>query len=207
MDRARAFGTVRDIFMTIGNNLCDEGALNQQRDIFYLSVEEICSFILGSSVTDSLQWIVEKRKNDMASCSLFNPRERIMLQGTAYINHIPQVIRDEMNSDNLSGIGCCAGRVTGEAAVINDIRQARNTEGKILVAPMTDPGWVFLMITARGLIVERGSMLSHTAIIGRELGIPTIVGVKNAAGIIKNGQTISMDGHSGEIIIHDQEGM
>ena len=52
--------------------------------------------------------------------------------------------------------------------------------GEILVAPMTDPGWVFLMVAAGGLIVERGSILSHTAIIGRELGIPTVVGVQNA---------------------------
>ncbi len=52
----------------------------------------------------------------------------------------------------------------------------RLRQRKIIVARMTDPGWVFLMAAAAGLIVERGSLLTHTAIIGRELGIPTIVG-------------------------------
>jgi len=69
----------------------------------------------------------------------------------------------------------------------------------ILVARSTDPGWVFLMISSRGIVAEKGSVLSHTAIIGRELGIPTIVGVKNATRIIKDGSRIQMDGCKGEI--------
>ena len=74
-------------------------------------------------------------------------------------------------------------------------------KGEILVAPVTDPGWMFLMFAAKGLIVERGSVLSHTAIIGRELGIPTIVGVEGATDRIESGDEIEMDGSTGEIVI------
>ena len=52
---------------------------------------------------------------------------------------------------------------------------------------------------AKGIIVERGSVLSHTAIIGRELGIPAIVGVKNATEQIPDGKEILMDGRTGII--------
>jgi pyruvate,water dikinase len=66
---------------------------------------------------------------------------------------------------------------------------------------MTDPGWVFLMVAAKALVVERGSILSHTAIIGRELGIPTVVGVKDACRVIEDGVAVEVDGSSGSVTI------
>ena len=62
---------------------------------------------------------------------------------------------------------------------------------------MTDPGWVFLMISAAGLVVEKGSLLSHTAIIGRELGVPTVVGLPSATVRIKTGDIIKVNGQTG----------
>ena len=67
------------------------------------------------------------------------------------------------------------------------------------MAPMTDPGWVFLMVASKGLVSEKGSLLSHTAIIGRELGIPTVVAVKNATELIASGQIIEIDGEAGTV--------
>ena len=66
---------------------------------------------------------------------------------------------------------------------------------------MTDPGWVFLLATAKGIISEKGSLLSHTAIISRELGIPSIVGVANLLNTVKSGDIIEMDGTTGNITI------
>ena len=66
---------------------------------------------------------------------------------------------------------------------------------------MTDPGWVFLLATAKGIISEKGSLLSHTAIISRELKIPSIVGVNNLLNTIKSGDIIEMDGTTGIINI------
>ena len=62
---------------------------------------------------------------------------------------------------------------------------------------MTDPGWVFLMISAAGLVVEKGSLLSHTAIIGRELGVPTVVGLPGATVRTKTGDIIKVNGQTG----------
>ena len=59
---------------------------------------------------------------------------------------------------------------------------------------MTDPGWVFLLATAKGVISEKGSLLSHTAIISREIKIPSIVGVEDATSCIQSGDIIRMDG-------------
>ena len=67
----------------------------------------------------------------------------------------------------------------------------------------TDPAWVFIMAQCKGLISEKGSLLSHTAIIGRELSIPTIVGVRNATKVIKSGAMIKMRSEDGAILVGD----
>ena len=66
---------------------------------------------------------------------------------------------------------------------------------------MTDPGWVFLLVNAKGVIAEKGSILSHTAIISREIGIPSIVGVEDVTSIIHSGDLIKMDALTGKIEI------
>ena len=76
-----------------------------------------------------------------------------------------------------------------------------DVEGKILITKMTDPGWVFLLTSAKGVISEKGSLLSHTAIISRELGVPSIVGVKDLTEIIHTGDQIRMNGDNGKIEI------
>jgi pyruvate,water dikinase len=71
--------------------------------------------------------------------------------------------------------------------------------GSILVAEHTDPGWVLLFPAAAGVIVERGSLLSHAAIVARELHVPTIVSVPGATRWLKDGDCVEMDGGSGAI--------
>ncbi len=68
---------------------------------------------------------------------------------------------------------------------------------------MTDPGWIYLMKNSVGLIVEKGSILSHSAIIGRELGLPTVVNIPVITEALKTGQIVTLDGYNGVITIHD----
>ncbi len=73
--------------------------------------------------------------------------------------------------------------------------------GGFSIARETDPGWLPLMLNATGLVVERGSMVSHTAITGRMLGIPTVVAVPGATSEISDGDEIEIDGRSGTVRI------
>ena len=88
--------------------------------------------------------------------------------------------------------------------MVHNPADAGDIQGKVLIAETTDPGWVFLMVSAAGLVVEQGSLLSHTAIIGRELGVPTVVGVEGATELIRNGQLIQVNGQTGEIVFEDE---
>jgi len=71
--------------------------------------------------------------------------------------------------------------------------------GEILVTRQTDPGWAAVFFMVKGLVIERGGMLSHGAIIAREYGIPAVVGVPGATRRIASGEQVRVDGDHGVI--------
>jgi len=102
-------------------------------------------------------------------------------------------------SGDLQGIGCCPGRVRAKVQVIEDPNEIDSLRGDILVTSSTDPGWVTLFPTASAIVVERGSLLSHSAIVSREMGIPCIVSVSGLLRTLKTGDEIEMDGSTGQM--------
>ena len=83
--------------------------------------------------------------------------------------------------------------------MIRDPRRAELQQGDILVAERTDPGWILLFPAAAGILVERGSLLSHSAIVAREMGIPAIVSIPGVTTRIESGRWIEMDGARGTV--------
>ena len=79
--------------------------------------------------------------------------------------------------------------------------QAGLLPGEIMVCPGTDPSWTPLFLTAGGLIMEVGGMMTHGAVVAREYGIPAVVGVDQATTRLKTGMRIRLDGSSGKIVI------
>jgi pyruvate,water dikinase len=105
----------------------------------------------------------------------------------------------EVPDGALRGSPASPGTVTGPARVILSPRGARLTPGEILVAPSTDPGWTPLFLTAGGLVMEMGGMMSHGAVVAREYGIPAVVGVAGATERIHTGDEITVDGSAGVV--------
>ena len=70
--------------------------------------------------------------------------------------------------------------------------------GDVLVTRQTDPGWGPVFPLIAGLVMDRGGMLSHGAIIAREFGVPCVVGVKDASRVIPHGAMVTVDGDRGE---------
>jgi pyruvate,water dikinase len=98
-------------------------------------------------------------------------------------------------------MGVSPGKVEGRARVILDPRTGAHIEpGEILVAPVTDAGWTPLFITAAGLVVEVGGLLSHGSVVAREYGLPAAVGVTGATAEITTGDRIYLDGSSGIVV-------
>jgi pyruvate,water dikinase len=108
-----------------------------------------------------------------------------------------------VGSAAIKGTGACPGKVCGRVRVVLEPRGARLESGEILVARQTDPGWVVLFPAAAGLLVERGSLLSHSAIVARELRLPCIVGLPGITTRLATGDQVEMDGASGEVRVLD----
>ena len=103
--------------------------------------------------------------------------------------------------DILSGIPASAGCVKGSICVIQSFEDFKKMKtGEILVIPYSDVGWTPLFAKASAVIAESGGMLSHSAIVAREYGIPAIVSVANAMNI-KDGQQVMVDANNGYIYL------
>ncbi len=103
-------------------------------------------------------------------------------------------------AQRLAGHAACGGSATGAAAVVLDVAHADRVQaGQILVTRQTDPGWATVFFLVRGLVIERGGMLSHGAIIAREYGIPAVVGVPQATQLIRDGEHVRVDGDHGVV--------
>ncbi|HXG54445.1 MAG TPA: PEP/pyruvate-binding domain-containing protein [Vicinamibacterales bacterium] len=102
----------------------------------------------------------------------------------------------------LRGVGACGGSATARAAILLDVTESNKlSAGDVLVTRQTDPGWGPIFPLISGLVIERGGMLSHGAIIAREFGIPSVVGVRNATRLITHGSSITVDGDRGTVHI------
>ena len=105
-----------------------------------------------------------------------------------------------MNS-NLKGQGCSPGIIKGKVKIMKTFSLPKKGTYDIIVTEHTDPGWTPLFGLCRGIIVEHGGLLSHAAIISRELNLPCIIGLKDATKTFKDGQTITINGFTGDVKI------
>ena len=97
------------------------------------------------------------------------------------------------------GRGVSKGIFRGEILKINSLQEVRamDAKGKILLSYSTDPGWFPYLNMAGGLITERGSLLSHSAILARELEKPAVVNIPNIMAGLHSGDIVEIDGDLG----------
>ncbi len=206
-ERTRVFGKVRRIFVEIGIRFASRGVIEDKRDIFYLTSDEIFGFIDGTTVTYDLKELIRLRKTEYASYEDLNDPPRRFAVHSTFGGSPTEVFttREERTKDDsvgiLKGLACCPGIIEGTARVVLDPTDTAMREGEILVAEHTDPGWITLFSMASALVIEHGSLLSHAAIVSREMGIPTVVSVKDATNRISDGDRIRVDGEKGTIEI------
>jgi pyruvate,water dikinase len=202
LTRTRVFGLARDLYRALGLRLVEAGQLTEARDVFHLTVEEIRDFFNGRAVTTNLKGLTALRKDEYARYENEPLPYQFETRGPVYFGNRyagPQQKSTNLNDRILKGTGCYPGVVEQRLKIIRDPRDNLSVEGQILVAERTDPGWAPLFPTCSGILVERGSTLSHSAVIARELGIPAVVGVANLFDILKDGELVRLDGGQGTV--------
>ncbi|WP_242059763.1 PEP/pyruvate-binding domain-containing protein [Oscillatoria sp. FACHB-1407] len=205
-ERTRLFGRVRRLFLELGRRFYALDQLTSPQDVFYLNVEEVLGFIDGTTTCTDLKGLVAVRQAEFERYRRQSaPPDRFQTRGTVHpfilqlSSSHSTLATTAADTVSLQGMGCCPGIVRAQVQVITDPRTAELRKGSILVAERTDPGWIMLFPAAAGLLVERGSLLSHAAIVAREMGIPAIVSLAGVMQWLKDGDWVEMDGSTGMV--------
>jgi pyruvate,water dikinase len=201
--RTRIYGVARTIFRSIGEDLAFIGAIKEPRDIFWLTIEEVFGIYNGALPAFNLPALIDLRKSEYEKFSE-EPSSRIVTRGAVYWKNSFQAevkMAEATDEYDLKGLPCSPGVVEGIVKVVIDPSDNLELNGEILVTARTDPGWVPLYPSISGLLVERGSLLSHSAIVAREMGIPAVVSVPGLIKTIKTGMRVRLDGKAGTIKI------
>ena len=194
----RFYYMLRIYTMEYAKKLVKDGVLEKMEDVWFLKVGHLWDFLDGKKTAADLSEIIRKNK----------------IYYNAYRNYISDneighdfVVMESANKDKsvLKGLGANNGTVKGTARVIEDFSQIdRLQEGDILVTRFTDTGWTSKFAILSGIVTEYGGILCHAAIVSREYGIPAIVCCKNAMDSIRDGQTVEVNGTTGEVRIIEE---
>ena len=205
--QARLYVHLRHIALAVGERLHQTGVVDTPEDVFFLADEELDDLLSGHAMfPNSVRALVTQRREWHLKLAASTPPDHFVLPCGRYLPQQPVFSPDNagLKSANgrLQGVPACGGCVTANAVVLKSAAEGHTLkEGDILVTRQTDPGWASVFFLVRGLVVERGGMLSHGAIIAREYGIPAVVGVAGATQTIRTGNRLRLDGDQGVIDI------
>ena len=187
----------RRLFLAIGDRLVDRGDLRARDDVFLLYCDELRALADRRLEAVVARARVGERRTELAADAAMQPPE------TFWGEHPPLDSPGVDPGEMLTGIPGSAGVVQGIACVVHDPATAPMSLSKqhVLVVPFTDVGWMPLFASVGGVVAECGGQLSHTAIVAREYGLPTVVGVAEATRAIHDGQAITVDGTRGVVYL------
>jgi pyruvate,water dikinase len=216
LKQALLYARCRAVALAIGDQLVRRSVMAQRDAVFMLTVQELSDLAAGRSMFPyHVADLIALRRRDHDQLAAMRPPDTVRLPeggylrpGVSDLSQPAQVDEARLESaepddrTKLLGTSACGGSITAPAAVLTDVRDAdRLRRGDVLVTRQTDPGWAPVFCLISGLVIERGGMLSHGAIIAREFGLPCLVGVKDATRRIGHGALVTVDGDRGTCTI------
>jgi len=196
----RIMGLMRRVLLADGARLAAEGLLARPDDVFMLHLRELDALAAG----DARDWaaLAEARRQRRAQELKRRQVPRLLLSD-GHVYYGGESASDSHEAEDLSGTPVSPGTVEGVVRVVLDPRRTQLQPGEILVCPGTDPSWTPLFLTAGGLVMEVGGMMTHGAVVAREYGLPAVVGVHQATLRLRSGQRIRVDGSTGRVVLLD----
>ena len=202
---------LRPMAFELNQRLVGASILKGNHDIFFLKTDEIAdciSLLESNKSTEKYIPLVEERINYREACKRHHPPGTL----PSYASKVDGISfketqrKNDDNSNEMLGFPVSSGIITAKASVVTGPSEFDKMEpGTILVSPLTTPAWTQLFAHAVGLVTDIGSILAHGSIVAREYGIPAVLGVGNGTIRIKHGQTITIDGDAGTVLIHEDD--
>ena len=199
----RMMWVIRSGLLKIGAEFVQSGELARADDLCYLSLGEIATFA-HRQPQDWGALIAARRETYQVELLRRQVPRLLLSDGRAFYEGINQPAGETGQAGMLNGSPVSPGSSEGKVRVVFDPRQAHLEQGEILVCPGTDPSWTPLFLSAAGLVMETGGMMTHGAVVAREYGIPAIVGVDQATQRLHTGQRIRIDGSTAKILLLEE---
>lgn len=209
LQRTYIYDIARSIFVRFGYNFKEAGIIGSYRDIFFLEKNEIFQIARTKrEKIDVAYWktMIRGRKREYEQNKDKLVYERMYFYGEVTPKNMLPVYSAQEVADEpgvLRGVAGGGAVKTGVVQYITDPSQTVR-ENAILMAKRTDPGWVVLFPLAKAVIIERGSILSHSAVVAREMGKTLVVGVRGLTDKIHDGDKVEVDGINGTIRVLDE---
>lgn len=189
------FFVYKQTLMKEAGKLVQAGVIHEKEDVYYLTFEEFREVVS----TNKLDYqVISQRKDEHRSYEKLTPPRVITSDGEIVAGKYK---RENLPAGAIIGLPVSSGVIEGRARVILNMEDADLEDGDILVTAFTDPSWTPLFVSIKGLVAEVGGLMTHGAVIAREYGLPAVVGVENATKLIKDGQSIRVNGTDGYVEI------
>lgn len=192
---------VRTLTLRAAEGLVARGALAQRDDVFLLKIEEL-SACFGDHAPEAsaVLRLARARRRQLEHWKRLNFPDVLRSDGH------PVRLEDERAAGSAAwqGVPISSGIAEGPARVAANFDEARRlAQGEVLVARCVDPGWTPLFARAGGLVMEVGGVLSHGAVVAREMGLPAVASCTGATRNLRTGQRIRVDGNLGTVLLLD----
>jgi phosphohistidine swiveling domain-containing protein/uncharacterized protein (UPF0147 family) len=200
------YPVLRQMAKEIGRRLVEQHALEQPEDIFWMLEDEVAASV--QSLDDNLplssfaEAIQLRKATWRARKSVTPPPQLPVKEKYLGINTDVFLAHGTQEGDTIKGVSGSPGRVTATARVLYGPEDFDKLQkGDVLVASITTPAWTPLFVMASAVVTDIGGPLSHGSIVAREYGIPAVLGTGVATHSISDGQTITVNGNTGEVIL------
>jgi len=207
-DIGLGYPALRRLLLELGERFARAGSIAQGDDIMWLEVDEVQAAVealeAGTPPESQMAPVAQRKATHEAMKGvvpppMLPPRKKYM---GIDMTHFTPAAEDSHGADRLKGIGASGGVVTAPAQVLHGPEDFdRMQPGAVLVAATTTPAWTPLFAMASAVVTDIGGPLSHGSIVAREYGIPAVLGTGVATRRIRSGQTVTVDGDAGVVIL------
>ncbi len=193
----KSLAITRRLYVTLGDRLVAQDIIGQKEEVFYSIHSELVDYFSSKASGQALMKSIANRRKEWAAYQT----EFESSPATAYplfLRGDRPLVGTRAQQEAWRGRAVSPGSARGTARVVVASNKLGLVQrGEILVAPSTDPAWTPVFGKIAGLVLERGGMLSHGAVVAREYHVPAVAGIANIAEEIHDGEMIEVDGTAG----------
>lgn len=193
----KSYAYLRDALIEVGNRATQTGYFTAPEDVFYVSQRTARTLLNDPPSRRYIRTNVARAKNEHELNQTYTP--------PLFTDDRFRPVKRQSSMDNdgpIQGLGVSEGTVSGRviyALSPEEVDIPTGSKPHILVTEFTDAGWTPLFFQIDGLVMERGSLLSHGSIVAREAGIPAVANAANVLNQFQTGDPIEVNGNDGTV--------